>query len=734
MALSATAGAQTVCDGIPDANGYMCIEGPASFDVVLTPSGIEQDDQVSDAVELGFPFNFYDVDYTAAYISDDGVITLLADQEGICCSGQPMPAETAPNAIIAGLWTDLNPFAGGEINAGLVGRAPHRRFVVSWEEVPYFNLGENPATFQIALFENGNVEVRLGAIGATRRTVSVGIENADGTVGLQVFHGVGAPSGNRTFVLARDSAAELGGPYRVPEGTRSVTLTGARSLGDIVSYAWDLDMDGHYDDAQGVEVVVDTSALDGPFQMRVGLEVVDADGIATTDSGTIEVFNVAPVVTSVPPATADAGYRLIYAVIATDAARALDPLTYSLDDGPEGAALSRSGVLTWTPTLREIGTAAPVTILVDDGDGGVTEHAFHIGVVIPDVDDDGVRDEGDNCLEVPNADQVDTDDDDMGDACDDDDDGDGVQDGGDNCPLTPNAQQRDTDLDDEGDACDDDDDNDGLVDGEDNCPRAANPEQADGDGDGVGDVCDDDSDLDEVPNADDNCPEVSNPEQDDLDGDGLGDVCDDDRDGDGLDNETEDRLLTDPDNPDTDGDGLSDGREIDELGTNARNDDTDLDGALDGAEVERGTDPLRPDSDDDGLLDGQEAALGTDPLNSDSDGDGLLDGAEVNTHSTDPTMADSDGGTVDDRTEVERGTDPNDASDDVAVDEVDAGDTRDTAPGGPQGLPPGGQDCSCRTLHGPARVRRSWLRLAVVITLGPRAARHLRQGTCKIKA
>ena len=68
-------------------------------------------------------------------------------------------------------------------------------------------------------------------------------------------------------------------------------------------------------------------------------------------------------------------------------------------------------------------------------------------------------------------------------------DGDGVLNATDNCPEVPNADQLDTDSDDIGDACDPDWDGDGVLNGDDNCPEVANADQADTDGDGIGDVC-----------------------------------------------------------------------------------------------------------------------------------------------------------------------------------------------------------------------------------------------------
>jgi len=148
-------------------------------------------------------------------------------------------------------------------------------------------------------------------------------------------------------------------------------------------------------------------------------------------------------------------------------------------------------------------------------------------------------------------------------------DGDGLCESSDNCPALQNPNQTDSDDDGLGDACDDDADGDGQTDTADNCPDIANPDQADSDGDGLGDVCDDDADGDGLTDTIDNCPDIANPDQIDNDGDGLGDACDDDDDNDGQSDEAELACGSDPTDPssmapDFDEDGNPDGIDWDD--------------------------------------------------------------------------------------------------------------------------------------------------------------------------
>ncbi len=185
---------------------------------------------------------------------------------------------------------------------------------------------------------------------------------------------------------------------------------------------------------------------------------------------------------------------------------------------------------TWTDTLTRYWRIEPVL------DGIHNPNCIEATFQLLNPDLDAFPSYLDFCPAIFSNDNLDTDNDMLGNACDPDDDNDNLPDSLDNCPLHINPNQEDQDMDGTGDVCEMDYDDDGILNLDDNCIAIANPDQNDTDGDGWGDVCDTcplisnpdqlDQDLDGYGNLCDNCPEYANVGQTDFDIDGTGDPCD----------------------------------------------------------------------------------------------------------------------------------------------------------------------------------------------------------------
>jgi hypothetical protein len=219
---------------------------------------------------------------------------------------------------------------------------------------------------------------------------------------------------------------------------------------------------------------------------------------------TLSMFNFLPQYANIPTTPA---VNSIVSVATTD----FVAIQAAIDNG-DNPAIAQDDNYYYRMQFKILSAGAPVSASADD-------------------DNDTIKDIVDNCPTVANTNQLNTDADVQGNACDNDDDNDTVLDAApDNCPLVANIDQVDSDNDGTGDACEvgNDLDNDNITDSEDNCPLIANNDQLNTDGDAQGNVCDADDDNDSVVDAaPDNCPLIANPDQADFNTDGIGDACGD---------------------------------------------------------------------------------------------------------------------------------------------------------------------------------------------------------------
>jgi uncharacterized repeat protein (TIGR03803 family) len=115
----------------------------------------------------------------------------------------------------------------------------------------------------------------------------------------------GPGGGGVVFRVALAPTASAGGPYSVAEGgTVALVATGEDPAGGSVTFDWDLDGDGEYDDGHGPDVdFLAGPGHDGPGVYPVAVRVTAESGVSTSASAEVAVTNVAPSV-QIRPSTA----------------------------------------------------------------------------------------------------------------------------------------------------------------------------------------------------------------------------------------------------------------------------------------------------------------------------------------------------------------------------------------------------------------------------------------------
>lgn len=169
--------------------------------------------------------------------------------------------------------------------------------------------------------------------------------------------------------------AEAGGPYTSFEGSPT-TLDGSGSSdpdGTIIAYEWDLDGDGLYDDATGA---IPSYTWIDDYNGNIGLKVTDDDGAIDTDTTTVTINNVAPIVDAGDDQVVNEGDTVTLDPADFPDSGSLDNHTAIIDwgDGTIEAGtvdeLGGSGTVSSSHAYGDNGMYT-VTVTVSDDDGGV---------------------------------------------------------------------------------------------------------------------------------------------------------------------------------------------------------------------------------------------------------------------------------------------------------------------------------------------------------------------------
>jgi len=146
------------------------------------------DDSYAGPIDIGLDFPFFENNYSEIYICSNGFLSFGGGN--IAYINQQIPFSSTPNDIIAIWWDDLNP-TGREIYYYY--DSINERFIVSFINIPRYYYGGS-LTFQAILYSDGRIDfnyrsmIPYASSSSMLAWATAGIENIDGTDGLQVIY------------------------------------------------------------------------------------------------------------------------------------------------------------------------------------------------------------------------------------------------------------------------------------------------------------------------------------------------------------------------------------------------------------------------------------------------------------------------------------------------------------------------------------------------------------------
>ncbi len=136
------------------------------------------------ALALPFSFPFYDEAYDSIWISSNGYLTF--DDNAKSPANDPLPDISQPQNLIAPFWDDLDPAEAANIHYMI----NDNELIVQYQAVSHWGGMGQPGvyTFQVILHRNGVIRFQYLDMRHTVNSASVGIENHDGSEGLQICY------------------------------------------------------------------------------------------------------------------------------------------------------------------------------------------------------------------------------------------------------------------------------------------------------------------------------------------------------------------------------------------------------------------------------------------------------------------------------------------------------------------------------------------------------------------
>jgi hypothetical protein len=137
------------------------------------------DEENAGPFPIGFDFPFYGNTFNSFRVCTNGFVSFTSTST--LYKNIPIPNPTEPNNLLAVFWADLVV----DSEAGVYYHNDGSRLIIQYDNVRHYDT-EDRDTFEVILYPSGKIVYQYQSMEWYGRCV-VGIENSDGTDGLQVF-------------------------------------------------------------------------------------------------------------------------------------------------------------------------------------------------------------------------------------------------------------------------------------------------------------------------------------------------------------------------------------------------------------------------------------------------------------------------------------------------------------------------------------------------------------------
>ena len=223
-----------------------------------------KDEGYAGPFQLGFNFKFYGIPKTQVYAGSNGTILFNPVSQNIF-TNTSIPNSGVPNEFIAPFWDDLD----GSDQGTVYYKQDGNRFIIQYSNWQKYAASTSSLTFQVVLYSSGKIVVYYNNMNATLTSATVGIENADGSIGLQVASDAAYVHNN----LALQFSAE-------PDWLAATPLTGTIYSGNSAD----------------INLLMNTEGLElGDYSMDMEITTTDPNNLHIVVPITMTVSNDVPV-------------------------------------------------------------------------------------------------------------------------------------------------------------------------------------------------------------------------------------------------------------------------------------------------------------------------------------------------------------------------------------------------------------------------------------------------------